>query len=139
MKTYRSKYNQIKGSSHVQVMREARYEYHKIQKRTPRRQAYVRSAYFKKDKVFINQFWDHLRQKSPGDQVRRLKLYLCAIDLIRNSKVSPDTIYTYLDMNTALHRFHGIANDGKRFEVQVKEDKRTNRKDFMSVFPSKNS
>lgn len=33
-----------------------------------------------------------------------------------------------------LHRFYGVTKDGVYFCVQVKEDKRTSRKDLMSVF-----
>lgn len=40
-------------------------------------------------------------------------------------------------MNTMLHRFYGKTKDGQTFCVQVKEDKRSNRKDFMSVFDIK--
>lgn len=135
MKVYKSKYLQISTTSHAYVMRAARYEYHKIQKRTPRRQAYVRSQYFKKDKVFINQFWEHLKQKRLGDQVRRAKLFICAVDLIRYSTYSPDTIYKHEDRDTALHRFYGQTKDGICFSVQIRENKRSGRKDFMSVFP----
>lgn len=133
---YQSKQSKLSGSSHAEVLRKARQEYHMIQKRTPRRQAYVRSSYFKRDKVFVNQFWDHLKQKRAGDQLRRLKLYACAIDLIRNSSQSPDTIFSNEDKNILLHRFYGITKDGESFSVQIKQDKRTDRKDFMSVFPA---
>jgi hypothetical protein len=134
---YRSKFDKIPDTSHASVLRLARYEYHQIQKRTPRRQAYVRSQYFRRDKVFINQFWDHVMQKRPGDQLRRLRLYPCAIDLIRNTTASPDTIFGRDDMNVSLHRFYGQTKSGELFCVQIKQDKRTGRKDFMSVFPSK--
>ena len=139
MHAYRSKYGKLPGTSHARAVQAARHEYHKIQKRTPRRQAHVRSRYFRNDKVFINQFWEHIKQKHPGDQVRRLRLYLCAIDVIRNSTTSPNTIFNKADLNIILHRFEGKTKDGEPFYVQVKENKRTNRKDFMSVFPGKNS
>ena len=134
---YKSKYGKLSGTSLTEVMTAARREYHTIQKRTSRRIPYVRSSYFSKDKVFLNTFWDHLKQKHPADQMRRLKLYLAAIDLIRNSKGTPDTIFTKEDMDTLLHRFHGVAKDGDYFSVQIKQNKRTNRKEFMSVFPAK--
>jgi hypothetical protein len=136
MNVYKTKYGKIAGSSHAEVLRLARYEYHKAQKRTPRRQAHIRSSYFKKDKIFINQFWDHLSQKHPRDQLRRLKFYLCALDLIRNTNLAPDTIFSKDDLGTLLHRFHGITKDGERFSVQIKQNKRTDRKDFISVFPA---
>ncbi len=40
-------------------------------------------------------------------------------------------------MNVSLHRFYGQTKSGELFCVQIKQDKRTGRKDFMSVFPSK--
>ncbi|MGI9027728.1 MAG: hypothetical protein ACR2FM_02705 [Candidatus Saccharimonadales bacterium] len=139
MKIYKSKCSRLPGTSHASIFRAARYEYHKIQKRTPRRKAYVKSQYFKKDKIFINQFWEHLKQKRLGDQLRRTKLFPCAIDLIRNTTCSPDTIYNYGNMNIGLHRFFGETKDGFHFYVQIKENKRTGRKDFMSVFPNDKS
>ncbi|MCA9342472.1 hypothetical protein KC950_00445 [Candidatus Saccharibacteria bacterium] len=63
MRVHKSKYGKLPGTSHKEVMKAARKEYHAIQKRSPRLQAYIRSAYFKKDKIFINIFWDHVKQK----------------------------------------------------------------------------
>ena len=40
-------------------------------------------------------------------------------------------------MRMLLYRFYGVTKDGNYFCVQVKEDKRTKRKDFMSVFDRK--
>lgn len=134
MQAYKSRYRQLSGSSYTEVVRQARYEYHKIQKRTPRRQAYVKSKYFKRDKVFINQFWQHLGQKHPRDRLRRAKLFLCAIDLIRNTTISPVTM---VDRETSnyLHRFLGVTSDGIYYYVQIKTNSRTGRNDLMSVFP----
>ena len=66
--------------------------------------------------------------------MHRLKLYLCALDLLRHSKYAPDTIFSADNLNILLHRFIGETQDGKIFYVQVKEDKRTGRKDFISAF-----
>jgi hypothetical protein len=139
MKFYKTKLSRLPGTSHASVFKAARYEYHKIQKRTPRREPNIRSAYFRKDKVFINQFWEHLKQKSPGDQLRRAKLFSCAIDLLLHSTAGPETVNGYKDLHVSLHRFYGQSNDGIKFCVQVRENKRNNRKDFMSVFPIKES
>lgn len=135
MKVYQSRFDQHPGTSLDEVMKLARQEYHSIQKRTPRRVPYIRSKYFTKDKIFINAFWGHLNQKSPKERVARLRLYACAIDLLRNCINTPETVYTRTDMENSLHRFYGKTNKGSYFCVQVKENKRTNRKDFMSVFP----
>jgi hypothetical protein len=80
-------------------------------------------------------FWDHLMQKHRKERMKRLKLYKAAIDLLRNSTLAPDTIFSESEKDTMLHRFYGKTNDGIDFCVQVKENKRSGRKDFMSVFP----
>ena len=125
------------GTSHGELVKSARKSFHAIQKMTPRRQAYVRSAYFKKDKVFVTLFWQHLAQKHPAEQSKRLKFYDAAIELIRHSNTAPETIFDRNNMDVLLHRFQGVTKDGFKFSVQIKEQKRTNRKDFMSVFPRK--
>ena len=137
MKVYKSKAALLPGTSYSEVITAARREYHIAQKRTPRRVANVRSAYFAKDKIFLNNFWNHLSQKHPADQRRRLKYYKAALDLIRNSKLTPDTVFSKDDLNNILHRFYGVTIDGYYYTVQIKQNKRTNRKDFISVFPSK--
>ncbi len=136
-KIFKSKYGKLPGTSYDELIGLARYEYHLIQKRTPRRKPYVRSKYFTKDKIFINLFWDHLDQKIPIDRVRRLKLYINGIDLIRNSPYAPDTMQNPNNRNESLHRFAGLTASGEKFYVQIKENKRTARKDFISVFPGK--
>ena len=135
MSLYKSKYSSLPGSSLSEVMTLARREYHTIQKRTPRRVPYVRSRYFTKDKIFINTFWEHTNKKSPQERVRRLRLYACAIDLLRNTTTAPDTIHTNTDKNTSSHLFYGITKDGLAFCVRVNENKRNGRKDFTSVYP----
>lgn len=137
MTVYKTKYRSLTGSSLSEVMKIARREYHVIQKKSPRRIPYIKSKYFTQDKIFINNFWDHLNQKPAKERVRRLKLYCCALDLLRNTKYTPVTIYTGLDKNTALHRFYGQTIAGTLYCVQVKENKRNNRKEFISVFPVK--
>ena len=138
MNAYKSKYNELPGSDKDEVMKLARREYHAIQRLSPRRIPYVKSKYFTKDKIFINNFWEHLNQKSPKERVRRLKLYHCAIDLLRNSTLTPETIFTHTNMDINLHRFYGQSKSGNYFCVQVQENKRNNRKEFISVFPVKN-
>lgn len=136
---YKSQCVELPGTSYEEIIKLARHEYHIIQKRTPRRVPYVRSKYFTKDKIFINNFWNHLKQKSPRDRVRRLKLFTCAIDLIRNGQVIPYSYQATNNANEILHRFYGETKDSKLFCVQIKENKKTGRKDFISVFPSKQS
>ena len=85
MNIYQSRHSLLPGSSLGELSKLARHEYHIIQKRTPRRVPYVRSTYFTKDKIFVNSFWDHTNKKSPQERVRRLKLYKCALDTLRNT------------------------------------------------------
>lgn len=136
MKAYRSKYSQIPGTDYAEITRNARAEYVKVQKLT-KRQPYARSDYFKKDKIFINIFWNHLAQKRKGEQTVRAKLLLAAFDLLRNTTFDPDTIFSKANLNLMLHRFAGETGEGILFYVQVKQDKRSGRKDFMSVFPAR--
>ncbi|QQS21526.1 hypothetical protein IPM09_03295 [Candidatus Saccharibacteria bacterium] len=136
MTVYRSKQTLLKGSSYSEVVASARKEYNTIRKLT-KRQPYVRSKYFRGDKIFVTVFWDHLMQKHPKERRKRLKFYNAAIDLMRNTTLAPDTIFSEADKHTLLHRFYGVSAEGLEFCVQVKEDKRTGRKDFMSVFAKK--
>lgn len=76
-------------------------------------------------------------QKHPKERRKRLKFYKAAIDLLRHATETPDTIFDAKNKDTLLHRFHGITKEGKEYSVQVKEDKRSGRKDFMSVFDRK--
>ncbi len=137
MNNFKSKYGLLAGTDYDEVMHVARREYKTIQNRNPRRQPYIRSKYFNGDKVFVNIFWNHLAQKRKGEQIKRAKLLACAVDLLRNTSSPPDTIFNKANLNETLHRFTGHTKDGVTFYVQVRQNKRTDRKDFMSVFPDK--
>ena len=76
-------------------------------------------------------------QKHPKERRKRLKFYKAALDLLRHSQIAPDTIFRTDNQIIMLHRFYGVTKDGVYFCVQVKEDKRTSRKDLMSVFDRK--
>ncbi len=138
MKQFKSKVILLPGSSYDEVLDLARKEHKKVENLT-KRQPYVRSTYFKKDKVFVSLFWTHIMQKHRKVRMKRLKLYTAAIDLLRNTHCEPETIFKKDDMSVLLHRFYGITKDGVSFCVQVKQDKRSGRKDFMSVFDRKAS
>jgi hypothetical protein len=133
MNIYQSKYRQLAGTDYPEVTKNARKEYVKVQKLT-KRQPYVRSRYFSKDKIFITIFWNHLAQKRKGEQIARAKLLAVAFDLLRNTTHEPESLF---ESGNALHRFYGKTADGIDFAVQVKHDMKTGRKDFMSVFPLK--
>ena len=133
MNFYQSKFRQLPGTDYAEATKNARKEYVKVQKLT-KRQPYVRSKYFSKDKVFITIFWNHLVQKRKGEQIVRAKLLLAAFDLLRHTSSEPDSLF---ERGDALHRFYGKTADGVEYAVQVKHSLKTGRKDFMSVFPLK--
>jgi len=136
MSIYKSKLIKLSGTSYNELERKARKIHNDIARRT-KRNAYVRSKYFKKDKIFIKLFWEHLNQKPKRDRKRRLQYYQCAIDLLRNSAFEPDTKSNPNGKHEIVHRFTGMTINGELFSVQIKEDKRTDNKHFISVFPSK--
>jgi len=133
MLIYKAKITRFSGSSWNEVSPKARKLLHKIEKRT-RRQPYVRSAYFNKEKVFINYFWPHLKQKPKAERVKRLRLLPCAIELIENSHHKPAVKTNPNKSKEKLYRFAGATLNKELFFVQIKENK-TKAKYFMSVFP----
>lgn len=136
MNVYTSKYPRLPGSSYAEALSHARQEYNVIAHST-KRQPYIKSKYFNGDKVFLKVFWDHVMQKRLKERTRRLRFYRAALDVLRHSQITPETTFNADERNISLHRFYGVTKDGIYFCVQVKEDKRTGRKDFMSVFDRK--
>lgn len=135
------KVHPVKASTHTgttweDVYPSARGLYNRIKAQT-KRQPYVRAEYFKKDKVFIELFWVHLNQKSAKERRKRLKYYAAGIELLRTTRLQPESKRNPNKSSELLHRFGGITAQGDLFYVQVKEDTKTDRKDFMSVFPDK--
>ena len=136
MNVYISKYPRLPGSSYAEALSHARQEYNVIA-HSIKRQPYIKSKYFNGNKVFLKVFWDHVMQKRLKERTRRLRFYRAALDVLRHSQITPKTTFNADDRNISLHRFYGVTKDGIYFCVQVKEDKRTRRKDFMSVFDRK--
>ena len=134
VKAYRSKLNSFSGTSYREIERKARKHHAEIEKKT-KRNVYIRSKYFKKDKIFLTVFWSHLNQKTRRDRKRRLKYYACAIDLLQNTTYDPEVKPNPNGKNELVYRFVGMTQNDEIFYVQVKEDKRTSAKYFMSVFP----
>ena len=52
-------------------------------------------------------------------------------------QIDPDAIASGEDLRMLLYGFYGVTKGDSYFCVQGKEDKRTGRKDFMSVFDRK--
>jgi len=107
--------------------------YDKIKKKTKRR-PYVRSAYFKKEKIFFDYFRKHLFQKSPKERMKRLKFFAAAVELVKNSRNKPISKQNPSKPNEIVHRFAGLTAEKELFYVQIKENKKK-RKYFMSCFP----
>jgi hypothetical protein len=82
VKIFQSKEVVLVGSSYEEVLGVARKEHDKIEKLT-KRQPYIRSTYFNKEKVFVSTFWNHIMQKDRKVRFKRLKLYKAAIAELR--------------------------------------------------------
>ena len=130
-KYFQSKYEKLRGSRDKELFAEARRVFKAYQKR--RRQPYVRSKYFKKQKVFLSMFWKHLNEKLPSDRKRRIPFLQCALELLMKSTIEPET---YIVDKVEYFRFYGKTKSGEIFAVQVMKDKKGNRY-FMSCFPAK--
>lgn len=134
MRIYQSKCKKLSGTDFSEVSKKAALVFKEIKSRTKRR-PYVRSAYFKKSKIFIGPFFSHTHEKNWRDAVRRLKLFACAVDLIKSSRYEPTSKQDPNDPNVILHRFAGATAQKELFYVQIKEDKRSGEKILLSVFP----
>ena len=132
---YQTKTKKLPETNYAEVKKHAAFILNQIKKRTKRR-LYIRSAYFNKQKIFFDYFWVHLAQKNLRERIRRLRYLSCALDLIRNSRIDPLSIENVDNRNEMLHRFAGKTKD-KFFFVQIKENKRNNKKYLMSCFPEK--
>lgn len=137
MKVYSSRQHKISGRSYSDVERAARSLHNEIARST-KRTPYVKSAYFGKEKVFIDVFWSHLSQKTRTDRKRRLKFYAAALDLIQNSRMRPEEKPNPNGKNETVYRFAGTTAESELFYVQIKRDSKGG-KYFMSVFPPPNS
>ena len=134
MEIFKTKTKKLTGSNYPDLHKKAFNIYQQI-KRKMKRRPYIRSAYFKKDKIFLAIFWQHLHQKNWRNRKRRIRFFPCAIELIRHSCIDPISTDNPNNPSEILHKFKGITPNGSTFYVQVKENKRNNQKFLMSVFP----
>jgi len=136
MQIYQAKAGKLSGTNFHEVYKKAFSIYEQIRKRTKRR-AYLRSAYFKKDKIFLALFWQHLWDKHKWqDRMRRLKYFSAALELIQYGRFEPKSKENPNKPGEILHRFAGSTKGRELFFVQIKEDKQTGQKYFISVFPA---
>ncbi|KKP79665.1 MAG: hypothetical protein A2271_03170 [Candidatus Moranbacteria bacterium RIFOXYA12_FULL_35_19] len=131
---YQTKSKKISGTSYGEVMHGAMAVFDEIKKKTKRR-PYIRSAYFKKEKIFLDYFREHLFQKSVKDRMQRLKYFKATCELIKYSKTGPIEKTELFEKKEILYRFAGLTMEKELFYVQIKEDKKRKRKYLMSCFP----
>ena len=133
-KVYETKIKTLPGTNYSEIYPSAWSLYKKIASRTKRR-PYVRSAFFSREKIFLDYFWSHIRQKNLRDRTRRLRFYACAVDLICNSRIAPISSKETNKSSEIFHRFSGITKEKQEFHVHIKVDVSRNEKHFISVFP----
>ena len=123
MKAYQTKISKLPGTSYAEVRKQAITVFNQLKKRTKRR-PYARSAYFNKQKIFFDYFWPHLYQKNPEERFKRLKYFSAAIEVIKNSRITPTSKENPNNRSEILHRFLGLTKNKGLFYVQIKEDKK---------------
>ncbi len=134
MNIFQSSKSKLPGTNGTELYRYANAIYKKIASRTKRR-PYIRSKYFKKEKVFLDYFWGHLETKNWNDRVRRLTYYNCAIDLIMNTTSRPEIVSNPNNRSQRFYRFRGKTREGERFAVQIMENINGTEKLFISLYP----
>lgn len=131
---YQTKSTKLTGTSYGEVLNHAKFLFRQI-KRKSKRRPYIRAAYFKKQKIFFDYFWYHIFQKSPKERYIRLKYFSAALELISKTMNSPISKQNLNKKDEILHRFAGLTLEKELFYLQIKEDKRSGKKYFMSCFP----
>lgn len=132
MKFYPISILPLTGTTFEKVNKKVRQIFRALEKQT-KRKPYKRSAFFNKDKIFFDYFFLHLNQKDRKTKTERLKYFPCALELIEKSTFSPELKKNTDKNEKNLYRFAGITPQGKKFIVQIKEEKNRN-KYLMSVF-----
>ncbi len=134
MQQYVTRAESLAGTDAQEIHHRARQVYQAVYK-NKRRRPYVRSAYFKKEKIFLDVFWQHLNQKNWRDRNRRLKLFPCAMELIQLSLCVPTVRMDFEQPHLLLYRFAGCTPAGELFFVQIKHHLKTDQKFLISIFP----
>ncbi len=134
---YQCKNPRFPGTSYGELNKKAQ-EVFKLIKNKTKRKPYIKSKWFKGEKIFFDYFWIHIQQKRMRVRVERLKLFLAAIEVLENSRIKPTIKIDPNNKSVRLYRFAGRSKDGVIFYVQVKEDLKRRQKFLMSCFPEKN-
>jgi len=124
----------LAGSNLGEAYKSAWAEFHTIERKT-RRQPYVRSAYFKKEKIFFDFFWKHLEQKGPKERFKRLKYFKAAIEVVEKSRNEPASKINPNRKTETLYRFAGLTKGSELFIVQIKSNKSSKKKYLISCYP----
>lgn len=73
--------------------------------------------------------------KSPhNNEMKRIKFFPCALELIRKSRNKPSIKQNPNNKNEKLYRFYGLTKEKEEFCVQIKENTKTRKKYLMSIF-----
>lgn len=134
MKVYKAKTHKIRGTSYREIYKKAFRFYNLIISRT-KRKPYIRPAYFKGEKIFLDLFWPHIQDKNQGDKKRRIPYLPLAIELIENSHHEPEMKKNPNKPSELLYCFKGIDDQNNTFCVQIKQNKNVGRKWLMSAYP----
>lgn len=135
VRAYQCKAKPFSGHRFVDIIPQARKLLRTLQKQTKRR-VYIRAVYFHKDKIFFDFFWQHMQTKSAVDRARRLKYLPCALELLRNSRCDPISFMDEYQSGIIKHEFKGNSPDGMNFSVIVQEDRKTNKKQLLTLYPA---
>ena len=128
-----TKYKKVSGTSLGEVKKNVFRFYKKEVKSKTKRRPYIRSAYFNKEKIFFDYYWDHLWKKPPKERMNRLKYFKAMIEVVRKSQNKPSIKDNPNKKTEVLYRFAGLTVNKEIFFVQIKEDKKT-KKYIMSCF-----
>jgi len=131
---YKTSIDKIRATRNKEVWKKAQIFWSAIKRKT-KRKPYIRSAYFKKQKIFFDFFWIHLTQKNPRQRRIRLQYFPCAVELLKNSNNPPVSKINPNKSTEVLHRFAGLTRNKELFFVQIKENIKTDKKYLMSIFP----
>lgn len=130
---YQTRSKRIAGTSYAEVNQTAKQVLKELRRQT-KRKPYIRSAYFDKDKIFLDYFMPHLKQRSWKQRTSRLSYLKCAMELIKYSRQKPTVKVNPNKKTELLYRFAGLTKDKEIFYVQIKEVKRNGNKYFMSTY-----
>lgn len=138
MKVYKTKVKPFAGTDYKEIRKKAFGFYQEVKRRS-KRKTYIRSRYFKKEKIFLDLFWSHTFEKNYWDQTRRMRFFACGIELVQKSPFEPTTKENPNKTGELLHRFAGVSATSELFFVQIKEDRPTGKKYLISIFPVEKS